>query len=65
MKQYEFTAKVSKNSDRLKGKVYNPKGFYYQGKNNKFIILVGDVATGDTTRIKLLTEDVEISVKEI
>lgn len=60
MKRYKFRVKISKKSDRLPGKEYSPKGFYYQGK--KDIVLVGDETTGDTTRLKLPVEDVEIEV---
>jgi len=64
MKTYSFNAKISKDSDIFSGKTYNPKGFYYQGKNKQYIILVGDTETNDSARVKLLTEDVKITISE-
>ena len=62
--RYRVYAEISKESDRLPNKKYSPKGFYYQGKNDKYIILVGDRGTGSTVRIKLLREHVKLRVVE-
>jgi len=61
---YRTWAKISKDSDRLPGEEYNPKGFYYQGKDDKHIVLVGNRVTNSTVRIKLLTEHVELLVEK-
>lgn len=56
MKRYKFTVTV-------RGRQFNPKGFYYQGK--KYIILVGDEEKNHTIRMKELVTDVEILIEEI
>ena len=55
MKKYKFKATID-------GLVYQPKGFYYQGK---YIILVGDEVSNHTIRRKERIEDVDIQIIEI
>ena len=64
MKKYSFSVKVSKESEIFPGREYQPKGFYYQGMKKQYVILVGNEASGDTTRIKLFTDHVNITVSE-
>lgn len=63
--KYSFLARLVENDLRTgfkKGKTWEPKGFYYNGKN---IILVGNIKTGDTVRISLPIDKVEIKIKEV
>jgi len=46
-----------------KGEVFHPKGFYYNGIKDKWIILVGDVLTGHTVRSKMLRDSVKLEVR--
>ena len=54
-RRYEFRAVVN-------GRVYRPKGFYYQGRH---VILVGDADSGHTIRAKHQARDVDIEVSLI
>ena len=64
MKTYSFEAVIDKEAENYGGKTVQPKGFYYQGKNKKYTVLVGNAVTEDTVRIKILTEHVKITVTE-
>jgi len=51
--------------DRFKkGEVFYPKGFYYNGLKDKWIILVGDVCSGHTIRAKMLSDSVKMEVRQ-
>ena len=45
-----------------KGEVLDPKGFYYNGPNDRWVILVGSVEEGHAMRDKVPRECVRIEV---
>ena len=60
---YKFKAIMVKDDERTgykKGRTWNPKGFYYQGKK---VILVGNVDENHTTRLVFPIENVRVDIK--
>lgn len=63
MKKWKFRARLVKDDERTgfkKDRKFDPKGFYYSGKN---VILVGSVAGEHTERIAFPVDSVEVEVK--
>lgn len=62
MKRYTFTAKLVKDDARTgwkKGRVFDPLGFYYNGKN---IILVGSASLQNAVRMSFPVDSVEVTI---
>ena len=63
MRTYQFRAKLIHDDKRTgfkKGKTFDPKGFYYNGKK---IILIGSVGGEHTDRISFPVDSIDIEVK--
>lgn len=61
---YSCFASMIEDDERTgfkKGYSWQPKGFYYQGKN---VVLVGDVYFNNTVRISIPKQKVKISIKK-
>lgn len=59
---YKFKARLLQYDPRTgfkKGKTFDPKGFYYNGKN---VILVGSVKENHSVRMAFPVDSVQISV---
>jgi hypothetical protein len=67
--KWRFKATITKDvvidgcTRQKKGEVLHPKGFYYNGLRDKWVILVGDVLTGHTIRMKVPRDSVNIEVR--
>jgi hypothetical protein len=59
MKGVKVTINPTSEYHRPYGNTYEAKGFYVQGKN---IIVVGDLKSGNTIRIKYPLKDVTIEI---
>jgi len=61
--KWKFKATLLKDDKRTQyraGTVFDPKGFYYNGKN---VILVGSVGAGTTIRLSFPIDTVDIEVE--
>ena len=62
MNEYRFKVimlKTDKRTGYVKGKSWEPKGFYYQKRN---VIVVGNMATDDTIRVSFPIKSVKIDI---
>jgi len=63
MSRWKFEAKLLKDDARTgykKGRKFEPKGFYYNGKQ---VILIGSVSAGHATRMAFPVDAVEVEVE--
>ena len=56
-----FIAGVKRHSE---GDVLRPKGFYYNGHRDKWVVLVGDVLAGHAVRMMVPRDSVRIEAEE-
>jgi hypothetical protein len=70
-KTWRFRATVTKDvrmvgpeSGGKKGDVFYPKGFYYSGPKDEWIILVGDVVSGNTIRARMPRACLKMEVRD-
>lgn len=62
--RWSFKATLMEDDKRTgykAGTVFDPKGFYYNGKN---VILVGSVGAGHTIRLSFFADIVDIEAKK-
>lgn len=63
-RRWSFEAVLLKDDERTgykRGRKFDPKGFYYNGKN---IILVGSVKEGHATRLAFPADIVEVRCRK-